>query len=171
MNCCDKCGNCSRCGECCAAALPITKNEEKKIREYIKVNNIEPESFQKGNNINLQCCFYDRTNKVCKIYEVRPNICRTYKCDKPKLLLEEEKAIAHKNAYWNKMNNYEINNLNDMRLLFYGDPRSLIGNIMYALTNGTMMASEKEFNQLKEILKMGGQAELANCLKGEFENE
>ncbi len=28
---CDKCGNCSRCGECCAAALPITKEEEKRI--------------------------------------------------------------------------------------------------------------------------------------------
>lgn len=171
MNCCDKCGNCSRCGECCAAALPITKGEEKKIREYIKANNIEPEFFQKGNDINLQCCFYDRKNKLCKIYEVRPNICRTYKCDKPKLLLEKEKAFAHEIAYWNSLKNDKIANLTDMRLLFYDDPRSLIGNIMYKLTKGTMIATEKEFNQLKMVLKSGGQAELANCLEGEFKNE
>ena len=78
MNCCDKCGNCSRCGECCAATLPITENEEKKIREYIKANNIEPEFFQKGNDINLQCCFYDRKNKICNAEltsVINPNWC------------------------------------------------------------------------------------------------
>lgn len=171
MNCCDKCGNCSRCGECCAATLPITENEEKKIREYIKANKVEPEFFQKGNDINLQCCFYDRENKICKIYEVRPSICRTYKCDKPKLLLEEEKKFAHKIAYWNSLKRDKITNLTDMRLLFYNDPRSLIGFLIYGLTNGTMKATEKEFNQLKMLLKGGGQAELANCLEGEFEDE
>lgn len=46
INYCDKCGNCSRCGECCAATLPITKTEEKKIKEYISKNNIEPEFFK-----------------------------------------------------------------------------------------------------------------------------
>ena len=35
---CDACGNCSRCGECCASLLPITRAEEKRIREYIKDN-------------------------------------------------------------------------------------------------------------------------------------
>lgn len=171
MNCCDKCGNCSRCGECCAATLPITKVEEKRIREYINANDIEPEFFQNGNDVNLQCCFYDRKNKLCKIYEVRPSICRSYKCNKPKLLLEEEKKLAHKIAYWNSLKRDKITNLTDMRLLFYDDPRSLIGNIMYKLTKGTMIATEKEFNQLKMVLKSGGQAELANCLEGEFENE
>ena len=93
---CDKCGNCSRCGECCAAALPITKAEEKRIKEYISKNNIEPEFFQNDESINLQCCFYDRTNKTCKIYEVRPSICRTYKCNKSIEEIEKEKEEAHK---------------------------------------------------------------------------
>lgn len=171
MNYCDKCGNCSRCGECCAATLPITKNEEKNIREYIKEHNIKPEFFQKHDDMNLQCCFYDRIKKVCKIYEVRPSICRSYKCDKSKLILDCEKDIAHKKAYWNSLKNGKITNLTDMRLLFYNDPRSLIGFLMYGLTNGTMKATEKEFNQLKMVLKSGGQVELANCLEGKFKNE
>lgn len=80
----------------------------------------------------------------------------------------EEKEMAHKKAYWNSLKNGKIANLTDMRLLFYNDPRSLIGNLMYGLTNGTMKATEKEFNQLKMVLESGGQVELANCLKGEF---
>ena len=35
---CDKCGNCSRCGECCAAMLPLTRKEEKRIKEIEKRN-------------------------------------------------------------------------------------------------------------------------------------
>lgn len=46
-NYCDSCGNCSRCGECCAACLPITRKEEKSIKEYIAKNSIEPEFFSK----------------------------------------------------------------------------------------------------------------------------
>lgn len=81
-NYCDKCGNCSRCGNCCSAMIPLTKKEEKIIRKYIHENKIEPEFFQDEEKMNLQCCFYDRTNKKCKIYEVRPNICKTFKCDR-----------------------------------------------------------------------------------------
>ena len=66
-NYCDKCGNCSRCGNCCTALLPITKKEEKKIREYIKEYSIEPEPFQIGDNINLQCCFYVKNSTKCAL--------------------------------------------------------------------------------------------------------
>ena len=93
MNCnnyCDSCGNCTRCGECCAACLPITRKEEKRIKEYVKQNNIEPEFFQTEKDINLNCCFYDRTNKICKIYEVRPNICRSFKCNRNIFKLDKE---------------------------------------------------------------------------------
>ncbi len=67
INYCDKCGNCSRCGNCCAAMIPLTREEEETIRKYIQENKIEPEYFQDEKNMNLQCCFYDRTNKKCKI--------------------------------------------------------------------------------------------------------
>ena len=65
-NYCDKCGNCSRCGNCCSAMIPLTRKEEKQIRNYIKENQIAPEFFQNENNINLQCCFYDREKKNAK---------------------------------------------------------------------------------------------------------
>lgn len=174
MNCknyCDNCGECTRCGECCAACLPITRKEEKRIKEYVKQNNIEPEFFQTEKDINLNCCFYDRTNKICKIYEVRPSICRSFKCNKSLEKLEQEKLLNHQKAYWNRIVNGEINNLMDMRLLFYDDPRSLIGNIIYKITNGTMQCNKKQFEFLKSLLKEKGQEELAKCIKGEFLNE
>lgn len=174
MNCnnyCDSCGNCTRCGNCCAAMLPLTRKEEKRIKEYIKKNNIEPEFFQNEKDMNLQCCFYDRTKKKCKIYDVRPNICRSFKCNKSLEKLEQEKFLNHQKAYWNRIINGEITNLTDMRLLFFDDPRSLIGNIIYRVTNGTMQYNKKQFKFLKDLLKEKGQEELASCIKGEFTNE
>ena len=162
---CDSCGNCSRCGECCTPLLPISRKEEKRIREYIKLHKIEPEFFQDGKNINLQCCFYDRKNKVCKIYEVRPCICRSFKCNRNVDDLEREKVNNHERAYWNRMINNKTEHITDMRLLFYDDPRSLISNLMYGLSDGTMKCTEKQFEFIKEYLRCGGQKELADCLE------
>ena len=164
---CDACGNCSRCGECCASLLPITRAEEKRIREYIKDNNIEPEKFKVNNNsINLQCCFFDRTKKVCKIYKVRPSICRSFKCNKSIDLINKNKEEHHKRAYWNYMLKKEIEHLTDMRLLFYNDPSSLVGNLVFTITDGEMVLNKKQFKFIKEILIKGGQAELANSMRG-----
>lgn len=171
MNCknyCDRYGNCTRCGECCAASLPITRQEEKRIKEYVKQNNIEPESFQTEKDINLNCCFYDRTNKICKIYEVRPSICRSFKCNRDIKELEKEKEENHRRAYWNKLIDGEITNLTDMRLLFYDDPRSLIGNIIYIITNGTMQCNKKQFNFIKTILITNGLEQLAESIIPEY---
>ena len=60
-NYCDSCGKCTRCGECCAAFLPITRKEEKRIKKYVKQNNIEPEFFQTEKDINL---------KLSKLFEI-----------------------------------------------------------------------------------------------------
>lgn len=165
---CDKCGNCSRCGECCAAMIPLTRKEEKEIRKYIKENEIEPEFFQKGNNINLQCCFYDQENKLCKIYKVRPNICRSFKCNRPTSELNKERDENQEKSYWNNISNDKENNITDMRLLFYDDPRSLIANIVFAITNGTMQMNEKQFEFMKKYLINGGQEELAKCMIGTY---
>lgn len=168
INDCDKCGNCTRCGECCASTLPLTRKEEKIIRNYIQENRIEPEFFNDNDNINLQCCFYDRTNRVCKIYDVRPNICRTFKCNKTTEQLEKEKEERHVHAYWNRLEDGEITNITDMRLLFYDDPRSLVALIIREISNGTMLCDEKQFEFVKKYLRTHGQVELANCIKGEF---
>ena len=167
INYCDKCGNCSRCGICCAAMIPLTREEEI-IRKYIQENKIEPEYFQDEKNMNLQCCFYDRTNKKCKIYEVRPNICKSFKCNRKESELNKERDNNHKKAYWNNITNGKENNITDMRLLFYNDPRSLLANLIYAITNGTMKCNIKQFEYIKQYLIDGGQEELARCIKGTF---
>lgn len=168
INYCDKCGNCSKCGNCCAAMIPITRKEEKRIKEYIKNNQITPESFQIGNNMNLQCCFYDRENKKCKIYEVRPNICRSFKCNRKESELNKERDNNHKKAYWNNITNGKESNITDMRLLFYNDPRSLLANIIYTITNGRMECNEQQFEFIKKFLIASGQEELARCLDPTF---
>ena len=164
-----KCNTCCRCGECCASNLPLTRKEEKTIRKYIQEYNIKPEFFQDSKNVNLQCCFYDRKNKVCKIYEVRPHICRTFRCNKTIEQLEKEKEITHINAYWNKLKDNEVTNITDMRLLFYNDPRTLITLLIREVTKGTMNCTKEQFEFVKNYLKTHGQEELANCIKGEFE--
>lgn len=170
-NYCDSCGNCSRCGQCCAASIPLTRKEEKRIREYIKQNEIEPEVFQTETDMNLQCCFYDRKKKMCKIYEVRPSICRSFKCNRALKELLKERDINHEKAYWNNITNGEESHLTDMRLLFYDDPRSLIGNILFRITDGTMKVTKDDFEFMKNYLRNNGQAELANCIEGSFINE
>lgn len=167
-NYCTKCGECSRCGECCAAMIPLTRKEEKEIRKYIKENEIEPEFFLKDNAMNLQCCFYDKENKLCKIYEVRPSICRSFKCNRLTSELNKERDDNHKRAYWNNISNGKEKNITDMRLLFYDDPRSLIANIVFAITNGTMQMNEKQFEFMKKYLINGGQEELTECMTGTY---
>ena len=167
-NYCNKCGNCSRCGNCCTAMIPLTRKEEKRIRNYIQENKIEPEYFQDEKNMNLQCCFYDRENKKCKIYEVRPSICKTFKCNRNEIELNKERDNNHRRAYWNNITDGKESNITDMRLLFYNDARSLIANIIFTITKGTMECKEEHFKFLKQFLIENGQEELAKCVIGTF---
>ena len=170
-NFCDKNGICSRCGNCCAAMLPITKKEEKNIRKYIKDNDIKPEFFCNETDMNLQCCFYDRTNKLCKIYDVRPSICRSFKCNRDNKELEKERNENQAKSYWNQIKDGQEFNVTDMRLLFYDDPRSLLGNCIRAVTNGTMECTKEQFEFVKDYLRKHGQEELVNCITEEKYNE
>lgn len=165
---CDKCGKCSRCGNCCAAMIPMTRKEEKRIRKYIEENNIVPEPFEYPDSINLQCCFYDRKNKLCKIYEVRPKICRSYKCNRNIIQLNKERNENHERAYWNNITNGMEKRITDMRLLFYNDPRTLIGVTIHAITHGTMECNEKQFECVKKYFRNCGQEELADSLEAHF---
>lgn len=173
MTCTNYCKNhqCSKCGQCCTPLLPITRHEEKVIRSYIKENNIKPEDYEMGNSVNLQCCFYDRKNKCCKIYKVRPKICQSFKCDRNIEDLEKEKMANHRRAHYNHIEKTcdMPKNVTDMRLLFYDDPRTLVNIIIYEITNGTLEATEKDFEFLKQFLIAGGQEELAKCLEPTYE--
>lgn len=68
---------CSGCGRCCSTLLPVTNREIKEIRRYIKRHRIE--QVQSLNP--LDCPFLDKTKEhKCRIYEVRPRMCRIFYC-------------------------------------------------------------------------------------------
>lgn len=72
-------GNCSNCGECCSDILHLSKREINRIDEYLKTHKIKQNN--KGANI-IKCPFRNDIVKKCEIYEVRPDICKIFKCDK-----------------------------------------------------------------------------------------
>lgn len=80
-------GECSNCGQCCSAILPLSKSEISQIHEYIAENNIKEQSNlypTQGQTLDTTCPFRDNRNKRCTIYEIRPMICRIFKCDNVK---------------------------------------------------------------------------------------
>jgi len=133
-------GNCTCCGECCTA-MPIflTQSEALKIAEYIHKNSIIQENREwekefpetcdentknKKIRIDLACCFYNRKEKKCNIYEVCPSICRAFKCNQKQQEIEQNKVMASRYTYYNKLNDklpYNAQNITNFDMLFYKD--------------------------------------------------
>lgn len=76
-------GKCSGCGSCCSNILPVSDAEVKRIREYICTHDIKEQKklWAAPDAMDMTCPFRDDVNRKCTIYEVRPAICRVYKCD------------------------------------------------------------------------------------------
>lgn len=82
-------GVCTQCGACCSNLLPLTDKEIKRIREYIKKRQIEEcKHMIPVSNvvIDMTCPFMDdsKQKEKCRIYPVRPEICRQYICSPEK---------------------------------------------------------------------------------------
>ena len=81
-------GKCSECGNCCSRHLALSQKEINTIRAYIKKHGIVQQKHAryvyKDPLFDATCPFLDDTkpNHKCTIYEVRPLICREFKCDK-----------------------------------------------------------------------------------------
>lgn len=77
-------GKCSQCGECCSNILPMSDREARRIYKYIKRHKIEPVEHIKTNKLIYDgvCPFCDlmKEKEKCRIYKVRPNICRRFIC-------------------------------------------------------------------------------------------
>ena len=105
-------GACSGCGACCSNFLPISKEEIRRIKQYVKKNHIKEQMCNYPTAeplLNFTCPFRDNTRKKCLIYKVRPAICRDFQCDKPRKKIFADKEMYHKE-----------NNPVDMRAEFYG---------------------------------------------------
>lgn len=169
MNICHNCknGNCSKCGECCGSGLPVTLEEVEIISKYIKEHNIEPEPLiidrdgQKG--FNAMCCFLDQKTNKCKIYEVRPWICRIFKCDQPEDVIAKNRDEAHRKAYYNNMVvSGRLNRIATFNDIFYNDPTPLIQRTVSMLPDN--ISSQQQLNLLKLFFKNSGRQDIADDL-------
>ena len=107
-------GECSNCGNCCGDLLHLSHKEIKVIKNYLRHHrNIEATPISVMAALDNTCPFRDNKNKKCKIYEVRPEICRRFKCD-----YTEEKIFKTRD-----MLNSE-RQLHSMRQLFFKDSRN-----------------------------------------------
>ena len=93
-------GKCTQCGSCCSNVLPMTQEEVKTIKHYIKRNKIKEckRSFPTTKDtIDLVCPFLDTSKETekCRIYAVRPKICRDFICD-PKQRKVPDREYAEK---------------------------------------------------------------------------
>lgn len=76
-------GKCSQCGACCATFLPLSDREIRRIRAYIKRHHILPVRHSDDDSVIDGVCPFCDTSKErekCRIYKVRPNICRRFIC-------------------------------------------------------------------------------------------
>ena len=91
-------GKCSGCGNCCSRILPVSGKEVRRIREYIRKHHIE-ECVNRpptaGPVQDWTCPFRDNMKRICTVYEVRPAICRDFRCDKPRKQIEADKRMYH----------------------------------------------------------------------------
>lgn len=116
-------GHCSRCGGCCSAFLPLFKEDITKIKKYLLVHDIKPEHNSTHDTIDMLCPFLSN-DKLCLIYDVRPLICRVFKCDtdpdqiKPKYKkIFAKKKATHKNMWSVFFNDNRANELWQIMLL------------------------------------------------------
>lgn len=101
-------GKCTQCGNCCTAILPVTKEELKAIKRYIKKKHIKPVLHSGSADVDLTCPFRNDAEKKCNVYEVRPQICRDFKCDKPQKMIDGTKEHYSYDNRFHTVNMREI---------------------------------------------------------------
>ena len=91
-------GECSSCGNCCSRILPVSGKEVRRISEYIRKHHIKECVNRPPTSVPVQdwtCPFRDNMKRICTIYEVRPAICRDFRCDKPRKQIDADKRMYH----------------------------------------------------------------------------
>lgn len=91
-------GQCSNCGSCCGNFLPVSDEEIRTIKRYVKKHGIREQIHRYPTAepmIDVTCPFRSDTEKKCLIYEVRPAICRDYRCDKPRKKIKADRDMYH----------------------------------------------------------------------------
>lgn len=77
-------GACSNCGGCCTDFLPVSEPEKRRIEKYIKTHHIKAHTVAPVlmvEKYDMTCPFRNNAEQKCDIYEVRPQICRSFMCN------------------------------------------------------------------------------------------
>lgn len=82
-------GKCTQCGACCSRYLPMTQKEADVIHRFVKKHDIKEfkHLFPVSNDtFDMTCPFMDdsKQKEKCRIYSVRPEICKQFICSKEK---------------------------------------------------------------------------------------
>lgn len=75
-------GKCACCGECCSDILPLTKSEISKLRNFVRRTNFKATTHICAPSMatyDMTCPFLTKENK-CAVYDIRPQVCRLFKC-------------------------------------------------------------------------------------------
>lgn len=89
-------GECSGCGQCCSNFLPLSLKECFRIRNYVQRKHIAEYVHRPPTAAPVQdftCPFRDDGKKICTIYDIRPEICRDFQCDKPRKQIAANKRL------------------------------------------------------------------------------
>ena len=73
-------GDCKGCGECCSRFLPLSTFDVQRLSNYVFKHGVKPHAKMDG-AFDLTCPYLTDT-KECAVYHARPEVCRTYRCDK-----------------------------------------------------------------------------------------
>ena len=81
-------GECTGCGKCCSNFLPMSNEEVRRIKRYMKAHGIREHKHlapTRNATVDMTCPFLndDKENEKCEIYPVRPLICRVFCCNQP----------------------------------------------------------------------------------------
>lgn len=92
-------GKCSGCGNCCSDLLPMSQKEVDVIRRYIKKHKIKECKHLlpvAKPALDMTCPFLDTDKKSekCRIYPVRPEICKQFICDNEQRAKHNRKLIG-----------------------------------------------------------------------------
>lgn len=99
--------NCTRCYECCGIAAPISEEEYKRLKKFLKTSEGQ-EIYKKSLKIKKQkesdgsifmyCPFINFTNGRCRIYQHRPQVCKDFHCS-PELRKKGYDKSAYREGY------------------------------------------------------------------------
>lgn len=128
-------GKCSKCGACCSALLPVSNEEIKKIKRYIAKNDIKCVNRNSVFSKKFEdVCPFLSSEKLCNIYDERPEVCRNFSCSEYKRYTGEN--INHRNKHIiNMLTEFysdafipnEIPNLAEINKLYEGKKRKVYG--------------------------------------------